>query len=51
VKDHLAFLDELVPGQALDAVNLALMRWLLGKDPDAGSYSMGVAFPRATAPS
>jgi ER-bound oxygenase mpaB/B'/Rubber oxygenase, catalytic domain len=40
-QDHLAFLDELVPGQALDAVNLALMRWLLGKQ--VGVECLGLA--------
>lgn len=42
-QDHLAFLDELVPGQALDAVNLALMRWLLGKQ--VGVVCLGLPKP------
>lgn len=28
--DHVSFLDDLVPGQALDGINLALSRWLMG---------------------
>lgn len=29
--DHLAFLDELVPGKRLDGANLAISRWLMGR--------------------
>jgi len=31
-RDHLAFLDDLVPGQILSGLNLALSRWLMGPD-------------------
>lgn len=31
-RDHLNFLDEMVPARALDQVNAALMRFLLGRD-------------------
>ena len=31
-RDHLGFLDDLVPGQILSGVNLALSRWLMGSD-------------------
>jgi len=30
--DHMAFLDDLVPGQILSGLNLGLSRWLMGSD-------------------
>jgi len=39
-RDHVAFLDELVPGQVLSGINLALSRWLMG--PDVAARCLGL---------
>jgi hypothetical protein len=41
--DHLAFLDQLVPGKAMDGLNLALSRWLMG--PDIAGRCLGLQPP------
>jgi len=41
--DHIAFLNDLVPGKALDGVNLALSRWLMG--PYVAATCLGLPKP------
>lgn len=41
--DHVAFLDELVPGSALDGINLALSRWLMG--PHVANTCLSLPLP------